>query len=116
MSAEDESCRIDVWLWRARFFKSRALAAHAVEKNGVRLARGSTRSTLEKPSRQVRIGDGLSFPLGAGWMVLRVESLGERRGPATEARGLYVPVEAEPRSVASGSNRQDPEGSHVKRA
>jgi ribosome-associated heat shock protein Hsp15 len=90
VSAEGESCRIDIWLWRARFYKTRSLAARIVESDGVRLARGSARVTLEKPSRQVRVGDNLAFPIGSHWIALRVEGLGERRGPASEAQSLYV--------------------------
>jgi ribosome-associated heat shock protein Hsp15 len=93
VSGEEDSCRIDVWLWRARFCKTRSLAARVVETEGVRLTRGATRVTLEKPSRQVRVGDGLAFAMGSRWIALRVEALGERRGPAAEAQGLYVLVD-----------------------
>lgn len=93
MSEENESCRIDVWLWRARFCKTRSLAARVVGDGDVRLIRGSARSALDKPSRAVKIGDVLAFPLGSRWVTVRVEGLGERRGPATEARELYRPIE-----------------------
>ena len=89
MSGTEESCRIDIWLWRARFFKTRSLAARAVEAGGVRLIRGPARTQLDKPSRGVRIGDGLAFLQGARWIGLKVEALGERRGPALEAQALY---------------------------
>jgi ribosome-associated heat shock protein Hsp15 len=94
-SQDAESCRIDVWLWRARFFKTRALAARFVEQDGVRLRRGATRIALEKPSRQVRIGDVLTFPLGSKYIAARVENLGERRGPAAEARQLFTRLDIE---------------------
>jgi ribosome-associated heat shock protein Hsp15 len=87
--AEGASCRIDVWLWRARFFKTRSLAAHIVEDGGVRLVRGEARSPIDKPSRAIRCGDVLTFAQGRKWVAVRVEALGERRGPAPEARGLY---------------------------
>jgi ribosome-associated heat shock protein Hsp15 len=87
--AEGASCRIDVWLWRARFFKTRSLAAHVVEDGGVRLVRGEARSPIDKPSRPIRCGDVLTFAQGRKWVAVRVEALGERRGPAAEARGLY---------------------------
>jgi ribosomal 50S subunit-recycling heat shock protein len=87
--AEGASCRIDVWLWRARFFKTRSLAAHVVEDGGVRLVRGAARSPIDKPSRPVRRGDMLMFAQGSRWLAVKVEALGERRGPAPEARGLY---------------------------
>jgi len=93
MKGADESCRIDVWLWRARFFKTRSLAARMVDEGGVRLIRGAARHKLDKPSRLVKIGDGLAFLQGARWVALRVEGLGERRGPAAEARDLYLLLE-----------------------
>jgi ribosome-associated heat shock protein Hsp15 len=85
----EDTCRIDVWLWRARFFKTRSLAARIVEESGVRLLRGQARAPVDKPSRPVRCGDVLSFAQGPRWVAVKVEALGERRGPAPEARLLY---------------------------
>jgi ribosomal 50S subunit-recycling heat shock protein len=85
----EDACRIDVWLWRARFFKTRALAARAVEEGRIRLTRAGQDSRLDKPSRPVRPGDGLVFALGGRLTAVRIEALGERRGPAPEARTLY---------------------------
>jgi len=85
----EEACRIDVWLWRARFFKTRSLAARIVEDGGVRLVRGESRAPVEKPSRAVRCGDVLMFAQGSRWLAVKDEAQGERRGPAPEARGLY---------------------------
>jgi ribosome-associated heat shock protein Hsp15 len=93
LSEADETCRVDVWLWRARFFKTRSLAAHIVEAGGVRLMRGGARTPLDKPSRGVRPGDVLTFAQGPRWMAVKVEALGVRRGPAREARGLYGVME-----------------------
>lgn len=92
----EESCRVDVWLWRARFFKTRSLAARAVEDGRVRLVRSGQETRLDKPSRAVRPGDGLVFALGGRLTAIRVEALGDRRGPAPEARGLYGPLETPP--------------------
>ena len=89
MSEAAAGCRVDVWLWRARFFKTRSLAARIVEDGGVRLMRGETRITLDKPSRTLHPGDVVAFALGARWLAVRVEALGIRRGPAPEARALY---------------------------
>jgi ribosome-associated heat shock protein Hsp15 len=88
-------CRIDVWLWRARFFKTRALAARFVEQGRLRLTRAGAagESRLDKPGRTLKPGDGLVFALAGRLVAIRVEDLGERRGPAGEARGLYSPLE-----------------------
>jgi ribosome-associated heat shock protein Hsp15 len=89
LSETADSCRVDVWLWRARFFKTRSLAARVIEEGGVRLTRGGARTPLEKPSRTVRCGDVLAFPQGPRWLAVKVEAVGVRRGPAPEARALY---------------------------
>jgi ribosome-associated heat shock protein Hsp15 len=86
----EDACRVDVWLWRARFFKTRSLAARIVEDSGMRLVRGQSRVPIDKPSRLVRPGDVLTFAQGPRWVAVRVEALGERRGPAVEARALYT--------------------------
>jgi ribosomal 50S subunit-recycling heat shock protein len=93
MSDEGDACRIDVWLWRARFFKTRGLAADFVETGRLRLTRHGQETRLDKPSRQVRVGDGLVFALGGRLIAVEVAGLGERRGPASEARLLYVEAE-----------------------
>ncbi len=85
----EESCRADVWLWRARFFKTRSLSARFIEDGRVRMVRGETQTRIDKPSRSLRTGDGLVLALGGRLIAVRVENLGERRGPATEARALY---------------------------
>jgi len=84
-----EACRVDVWLWRARFFRTRSLAARVVEEGGLRLTRGGARIAVDKPSRTLRAGDVLVFPVAARWLAVRIEALGARRGPASEARALY---------------------------
>ena len=85
----EAGCRIDVWLWRARFAKSRALAAAMVERGLVRLTHHGAEARLDKPSRCVHVGDRLVFALGGRLTDLKVEALGERRGPAEQARVLY---------------------------
>jgi ribosome-associated heat shock protein Hsp15 len=89
----EEALRIDVWLWRARFFKSRALAAKFVEEGRVRLTRATIETRIDKPSRMVRPGDAVVFVLGGRVTSIVVEGLGERRGPASEARELYSQVQ-----------------------
>lgn len=85
----EAACRIDVWLWRARFARSRSLAAAMVERGVVRLTHNGVQTRLDKPSRAVHLGDGLVFALGGRLIDLKVEAFGERRGPAEEARALY---------------------------
>ena len=85
----ETACRIDVWLWRARFAKTRSLAAAMVERGAVRLTHNGVQTRLDKPSRTVHIGDTLVFAIGGRLVELTVEGFGERRGPAEEARALY---------------------------
>ena len=86
----EDACRLDVWLWRARFFKTRALAARFLEDGRVRLTRnGSPEVRVDKPSRTVRPGDRLVFAIGGRLFAITVQALGERRGPASEAQALY---------------------------
>ncbi len=86
----EDSCRLDVWLWRARFFKSRGLAARFLEEGRVRLTRpGAEAVRVDKASRSVRPGDALVFAVGGRLAAIKIEALGERRGPAGEARALY---------------------------
>jgi len=93
MTAED-ACRADVWLWRARFFKTRSLAAKFVEEGRVRLTRAGQESRLDKCARPVRVGDALVFALGGRLIAVTVQALGERRGPPAEARTLYSTLDA----------------------
>ena len=91
-----ESVRIDVWLWRARFAKTRSLAAALVERGAVRLTHQGRQTRLDKPSRVVHPGDEIVFARDGRITVVRVEALGERRGPPSEARALYVPIGDDP--------------------
>jgi ribosomal 50S subunit-recycling heat shock protein len=85
----EEAARVDVWLWRARFFKTRSMAARFVEEGRVRLTRSGQETRLEKCSRPVKVGDQLVFAVGGRLIAVNVEALGERRGPPAEARTLY---------------------------
>lgn len=89
----EEAVRADVWLWRARFCKTRTLAARLIEEGRVRLTRGGQETRLDKPARTVRPGDGLVFAIAGRVHAVKVEALGARRGPAAEARALYSPME-----------------------
>jgi ribosome-associated heat shock protein Hsp15 len=89
----DDACRIDVWLWRARFFKTRTLAAQVVESGRVHVTRGHVSTRADKPARSVKVGDELVFAIAGRLTSVRIESLGTRRGPPAEARALYAPTE-----------------------
>ncbi len=80
--------RIDKWLWAARFFKTRSLAADAVEKGRVRIAGAPV-----KPSKDVRVGDRVDITIET--VVWQVEVLGvcDTRGPASVAQTLYAESE-----------------------
>jgi ribosome-associated heat shock protein Hsp15 len=93
---EETSLRLDIWLWRARFFKTRALATAHVRGHGVRLSHlGQTRKT-DKPGALVVAGDVVTFGKAGRIYSIEVTGLGDRRGPAEEARALYRPLEADP--------------------
>ncbi len=85
----DEKLRIDKWLWHARFFKSRTLAAKSVTGGRVRV----NRQVVKKANHAVQPGDVLTFPLGPHVRVIEVNALGVRRGPASEARTLYTDLD-----------------------
>ena len=91
--SEGDACRVDLWLWRARFFKTRTLAAEFVGKRRIRVTRTGLEHRLDKPARPIKVGDRLVFALGGRVVAIVVEGLGERRGPAEEARTLYSTLE-----------------------
>ncbi|MDA8747074.1 RNA-binding S4 domain-containing protein [Litoreibacter sp.] len=80
-----DTIRLDKWLWQARFFKTRTLAASVVKAGNVRV----NSLKIAKPAFQVGAGDGLSFSQGAQTRVVEITACGSRRGPAPEAQGLY---------------------------
>ena len=87
-----ETLRLDKWLWFARFFKTRSLAASVIAAGEVRL----NGAVAGKPAQGVRAGDELVFPTGKRRRRVVVLALGERRGPAPEARALYREEEPPP--------------------
>jgi ribosome-associated heat shock protein Hsp15 len=95
-----DACRIDVWLWRARICKTRALAAGLAETGRMRLIRGGLEARLDKASRLVRPGDELVFAIAGRLTAIRIEALGDRRRAPTEARALYTTLNAEPPPAA----------------
>ncbi|MEQ8404086.1 MAG: RNA-binding S4 domain-containing protein [Oceanicaulis sp.] len=88
-AAEDRQ-RCDVWLFRARLFKSRSGAGAFIEGGGVRVERSGTVARLKKASHPVRPGDRLVYIRFGTLVRVTVLGLGERRGPAAEARTLYT--------------------------
>ena len=83
------SVRLDKWLWAARFFKTRALAAKACELGRIQL-----RGQNAKPSRDVHVGDMLQVTNDSGDFQIEVLLLSEERGPASVAQTLYRETEA----------------------
>jgi len=81
--------RMDKWLWAARFFKTRALAARACE-----LGRIESNRQPAKASREVRVGDMLQVKNDSGTFEVEVLILSEMRGPALIAQTLYCETEA----------------------
>lgn len=100
--------RLDKWLWQARFFKTRNLAAKLVSAGRVRV----DGTPVSKPARAVGAGDVLTFPQARTVRVVRILELGEGRGPAPEARALYEDLtpaqESVPKNPAfEGKGRPD---------
>ena len=81
---EDGRVRLDKWLWAARFFKTRALAAEAVEGGKVQV-----NGDRPKRARPLQAGDEIRVRLGPYEHTITVRALSARRGPASEAAGLY---------------------------
>ena len=78
--------RLDKWIWFARLAKTRTLSAKLVASGFVRV----NGQRVETPAKPLAIGDVVTVALGRTTLVLRVEGLGSRRGPAEEARTLYT--------------------------
>ena len=78
--------RVDKWLWHARFFKTRTLAAKIVSGGHMRV----NSDKISKPAYSIVVGDVLTFAQGNHIRVIEVLALGERRGPAPEAQTLYL--------------------------
>ena len=80
----DDRVRLDRWLWAARFFKTRALAAAAVAGGKVQV-----NGTRAKPAKQLQVGDGVRVRVGPYEWLVNVRALSERRGPPKVAQTLY---------------------------
>jgi ribosome-associated heat shock protein Hsp15 len=84
LEPEDERVRLDKWLWAARFFKTRALAADAIAGGKVEVNEADV-----KRARAVNVGDVVRIRLGPYEHVVVVKAVSGRRGPAPEAALLY---------------------------
>src|ERR1051326_4278051 len=98
--------RIDKWLWAARFFKTRALAAKACE-----LGRVQWNHQPAKPAREIKAGDMLDIKTEGGEFEVEVLQLSEVRGPAAVAQTLYRETEAskELRQKAREERKREPQ-------
>ncbi len=85
MTEPAQKLRIDKWLWHARFFKTRSLAAKIVSGGKLRV----NGQPISKPAYMVSALDVLTFPQANDVRVIKVLAMGERRGPAPEAQLLY---------------------------
>ncbi len=100
-----EPVRLDKWLWAARFFKTRSLAAKAMDGGKVRL-----NGEGAKPSRVLKVGDELAIRVGELEWVVEVKALSRQRGPAAQAALLYAEREdsRERRLAAMALRRAQP--------
>jgi ribosome-associated heat shock protein Hsp15 len=85
MSDQDDKLRVDKWLWAARFYKTRSIATDAVDTGKV-LVNGAR----VKPAKALKAGDELLIRVPGADYTVRVQTLSDRRGPATEAARLYA--------------------------
>ncbi len=93
MTDAPEKLRVDKWLWHARFFKTRSLAAKEASAGHIRV----NGERISKPAYQIGAGDVLTFPQARVIRVVRVLEIGTRRGPAPEAQSLYEDMTPSPK-------------------
>lgn len=118
-AAQATVIRLDIWLWAARFYKTRALAKQAIESGKVDVA-----GQRAKPSRQVLAGDAMKVVRGEETFLLTVLATSAKRGSAAQAQALYL--ESAPSRLARELHRaqaqaaragyQAPQGKPDKRA
>ena len=85
MSDTAPGVRVDIWLWRARFFKTRAIATDYVSRKGVRITKNGLTRKTDKAGQRVGPGDVLTFYKAKAIETVEILEVGERRGPASEA-------------------------------
>jgi ribosome-associated heat shock protein Hsp15 len=93
--------RLDKWLWFARFAKTRTLAAKLVANGFVRV----NGQRADSAAKALAVGDVVTIALARTTLVVRVKALGERRGPAPEARQLYADLNGSEGALVSGDDK-----------
>ena len=81
-----EKIRLDTWLWYARFYKSRSLSSKAILNGKLRI----NSNKITKPATKVKTNDVLTLNYINEIRIIQIQSLGSRRGPASEAQSLYI--------------------------
>lgn len=101
-----EKLRLDKWLWAARFYKTRSLAADEIGKGRVQV-----NETTAKASREIKAGDLVSFRQGTVLRTVEVRAVSTARGPATVAQTLYeeTPESVTRRAESAEQRRLQPE-------
>ncbi|MBX3698914.1 MAG: RNA-binding protein [Dokdonella sp.] len=102
VNANADGVRLDVWLWAARFYKTRSLAKQAIEGGKVEV-----NDAAPKPARSVHIDDRIRITRGIERMQVRVSAISSARGPATQGQALYeeTPESREAREAAREMHR-----------
>lgn len=102
-----DSQRLDTWLWAARFFKTRQLAAAAIDGGKIEL----DGQPVGKRGKAVRVGDRIAIGKGGMRFVVDVQALNPRRGPASEAERMYreSPESIEKRRLVAEQRRAERE-------
>ena len=105
-----DKVRLDKWLWAARFFKTRSLAADEIDKGRVRV-----NGQVAKAAREPRVGDEIEFKAGYSSRTVVVRALSAVRGPAPQAALLYEETAASllARAQAAEQRRLAPEPAHT---
>lgn len=88
-AVENESCRLDVWLFRTRLLKTRSLATKMILAGKIRITRNGRTERIKKPGLCLKPGERVTFMRGSQLMQVEMISPGTRRGPAPEAQSLY---------------------------
>lgn len=94
--SETKTQRLDKWLWCARFFKTRSLAAKAASDGNIRLTRNDQTIRISKAAYNIQAEDTLAFTRGERLLIVKILCCATRRGPAIEAQTLYEDLSPPP--------------------